>query len=105
MSVIMLFLVFNIVDTVSASVVGIEPWFSITYGAGIVTSILQATYPPHQTTESLGAIAGGANRTGARFELTVYNATVAEGLAILVAYFLVMAVIGLVLFERKEFTS
>ena len=105
MSIILLLFVFNVIDTVSSSIAGIEPWFSITYGAGIITSILQASYPLHVTTESLSGLAGGANRTGARFELTVYNATVAEGLAILIAYFLVMGVIGLVLFERKEFTS
>jgi len=105
MSVILLLLIFNIIDTVSSSVVGIEPWFSITYGAGIITSILMATYPLHMVTEPLGGAFGGGNRTGARFTITVYNAGVAEGLAILITYFLVMAVIGLVLFERKEFTS
>ena len=107
MSVILLLLIFNIIDTVSSSVVGIEPWYSITYGAGIITSILMATYPAHMLTEPLGSAfgGGGANRTAARFTITVYNAGVAEGLAILITYFLVMAVIGLVLFERKEFTS
>ena len=36
MSVILLLFVFSVVDTVSSIVVGIEPWYSITYGAGIV---------------------------------------------------------------------
>ncbi|MDE1858645.1 MAG: ABC transporter permease [Thaumarchaeota archaeon] len=104
MSVILLLFVFSVVDTVSSAVVGIEPWFSITYGAGIITSILMVQYPPHLQTQSLGSALGGANRTGARFEITTYNATVPEGLEILVVYFIVMAVIGLWLFERKEFT-
>jgi ABC-2 type transport system permease protein len=104
MSVILLLFVFSVIDTVSAVVAGVEPWFSITYGAGIVTSILTVPYPPHKVTQSLSAFVGGSNRTNARFGLTSYNATVSEGLEILVVYFVVMAVIGLWLFERKEFT-
>jgi len=100
MSVILLLLVFSIVDTVSSAVVGIEP-----YGAGIVTSILMSPYPQHVTVQSLGSALGGANRTNARFSLTTYYATVPEGLEILIIYFIVMAIIGLWLFGRKEFTS
>ena len=33
-----------------------------------------------------------------------YNATIPEGLAIIAVYLIVTAIIGLVLFERKEFT-
>ena len=105
MSVILLLFVFSVIDTVSASIVGIEPWFTITYGAGIVTSILTVPYPQHVVTQSLGSAFGGANRTNARFQLTSYNATVPEGLEILIVYFVVMGLLGLWLFERKEFTS
>lgn len=105
MSVILLLFVFSIVDLVSSTVVGIEPWYSITYGAQIITNILSPTYPPHVVTQSLGSALGGANRSNARFELTTYNATVPEGIEILVVYFIVTALIGLWLFERKEFTS
>ncbi len=99
MSVILLLFVFNVVDTVSSSVVGVEPQFSITYGAGIVTNVLNATYPAHIQTIHFG----GAGRMG--FALTSYYATIPEGLAILAVYFIVAAVLGLWLFERKEFTS
>jgi ABC-2 type transport system permease protein len=105
MSVILLLFVFGVVDLLSSTVIGIEPWFTITYGAGIITSILMATYPAHVTTQSLGSALGGANRTNPRFSLTTYYATVPEGLEILIVYFIVMAVLGLWLFERKEFTS
>jgi ABC-2 type transport system permease protein len=105
MSVILLLFVFGIIDDVSEFVAGVEPWFSITYGAGVITNILNNPYPQHVVTESLGALAGGANRTSARFQITTFNATVPEGLEILVIYFIVMAVLGLWLFERKEFTS
>jgi ABC-2 type transport system permease protein len=99
MSVILLLLVFNIVDTVASIVVGIEPWFSITYGAGIVSNILQEPYPANHISQSV-PIGGGRV-----FRVDTYNATVPEGLAILGVYFVVMAVIGLWLFQRKEFTS
>lgn len=93
MSVILLLFVFNVIDLVASSVVGIEPWFSITYGAGIISSVLSVTYPDHITT----------TRVGPRISLTTYTATITEGLIILGVYFVVMAVLGLLLFERKEF--
>ncbi len=98
MSVILLLLVFNIIDTVAASIVMVEPSFSITYGAGITTNVLNATYPAHVVTQHFGPPGGG-------FTLTTYHATVPQGLVILLAYFLVTAVLGLWLFEKKEFTS
>jgi ABC-2 type transport system permease protein len=97
MFVIMILIVFNVIDTVAASLAGIEPWFSITYGASIVQSILTVPYPQPVTTTSFGPRGG--------FSITTYTAPVWEGLVILGIYFAVMAVIGLWLFERKDFTS
>ncbi len=34
---------------------------------------------------------------------TTFNASIPEGLAIMVIYFAVTAILGLILFERKEF--
>jgi ABC-2 type transport system permease protein len=99
MSVILLLFVFNVVDTVASIVVGIEPWFSITYGAGIVSNILQEPYPLNHVSQSV-PIGGGR-----LFRIDSYNATVPEGMAILLIYFAVMALLGLWLFQRKEFTS
>ena len=97
MSVIMLLFVFNVIDTVAATFAGIEPWFSITYGAGIVQSIFTVPYPPAVVSTPVGPRGG--------FSLTIYTAPVWEGLVILGIYFLAMAVFGLWLFERKEFTT
>jgi ABC-2 type transport system permease protein len=106
MSVILLLFVFSFVDLLSASVAGIEPWYSITYGAGIVTNILTVPYPMHVVTQSLGSALGrGTNSSNARFVISNYYATVPEGLEILTIYFVAMAVLGLWLFEKKEFTS
>ncbi len=100
MSVILLLFVFNVVDEVATIVAGIEPWFSITYGAGIVADILNIPYPMHFSSAPISA--GGP---GSRFNISTYHAGVPEGLVILAIYFVVMAILGLWLFEKKEFTS
>ena len=71
MSVILLLFVFSVIDLVSSSVIGIEPWYSITYGAGIVSSILTVPYPAN-TSPRLNSDPGSA--------WTTYTATVPEGL-------------------------
>lgn len=95
MGVILLLFVFNFVDLIISSVAGYEPVYSITYAAGIIPNVLTVPFPAHVT--SIPA--------GARFELKSFNATIPEGLAILGIYFVVMAVVGLWLFQRKEFSA
>jgi ABC-2 type transport system permease protein len=95
MSVILLLLVFDIVNAISSDLAGIEPWFSISYGAGIIANVLTVPYPDHMISISVTK----------RITVTSFNATIPEGLAIMAVYFVVMAVIGLWLFERKEFTA
>lgn len=95
MTFIVVFLVFGIIDEVVTIVAGYEPWFSITYGAGIISDILTVPYPPHYTPGLLGG----------RFSIPSYFPTVSEGLAILLIYFVVMAIAGLLIFQRKEFSS
>ena len=95
MGVILLLFVFNFVDLIISTVAGIEPVYSIVYGAGIISNVLTVPFPAHVTTIPAGP----------RFDISTYNATIPEGLAILAIYFVVMALVGLFLFERKEFTS
>jgi ABC-2 type transport system permease protein len=96
LTTVMLFLiVFDVIDTIASVVAGIEPWFSITYAGGIIANVLSATYPPHSVVTTVGK----------RFTLTTFNASIPEGLAIMAVYFVVSAVLGLWLFERKEFNS
>lgn len=88
---------FTLIRTIVADLAQIEPWFIVTYGGEIVGDVLAATYPAHiSTTHTTGP-------RGAVFSFTTYNPTIAEGLTILIVYFIVTAVLGLVLFERKEF--
>ncbi len=83
---------FMLIQTLVEGLVKIEPWFLITYGAQIITNTLIDPYP---TTSTQGF---GPNA------FTSYATTIPEGIAILSAYFLVTAVLGLLIFERKEFT-
>lgn len=91
---ILFLFVFTLIQQLVAGLVQIEPWFILTYGAQIIPNVLTTTYPPHTATIPLG-------REGTT--LTTYNTTIPEGLAIIAIYFVVTTIIGLILFERKEF--
>jgi len=96
LTAILFLFVFTTIQTFVADFMGIEPWFLITYGAGIITDIFTVPYPAH------------LSRTVERFGrhvtvLTSFVPSVAEGLAIMVAYFVVSSLLGLFLFERSEF--
>jgi len=93
---ILFLFVFGLVETLVSGLVQVEPWFILTYGAQIIGNILQVPYPLHSTTVS--SIRPG----GVTF--TTFNVTVPEGLAIIALYFIITAILGLVLFDRKEFT-
>lgn len=90
---------FTLISTLVSDLVKIEPWFILTYGADIIGNVLTVPYPQHvvQTTGIFGR--GGPSA----LVITTYNATVPEGLVIMGAYFAVTAILGLLLFERKEF--
>ncbi len=84
---------FSTIQLILNNLLGVEPWFIITYGAGIIGNVLSETYP---TTQSVRGIGG---RDG-----SIYAVTIPEGIAILLAYFIVTAILGLLLFERREVT-
>jgi ABC-2 type transport system permease protein len=92
---LLFFLAFSIINVLVSNLAHIEPWFLLTYGADIIGNILIVPYPQHQS-----SLARGGPATA---NLIMYNATVPEGLAIMLVYFLVTAALGLLLFERKEF--
>jgi ABC-2 type transport system permease protein len=93
---ILLLFGFSLIDELVTRLVNIEPWFTLSYGSGIISSIFMSPYPSHIATTTI--------HIGARaISSTSYYATVPEGLAIMLVYFAVTAVLGLLLFERKEF--
>jgi len=91
---ILLLFGFNIVSALVTNIAHAEPWFLLTYGSQIIGNVLTNPYPQHEITFT---------GPGGRFSFTSYNATIPEGLLIMVIYFAVTAVLGLILFERKEF--
>ena len=95
-TIILFVFVFSLIQTLVANLVKIEPWFILTYGAQIIGNILMAPYPPHASVVSFGPPGGPT--------FTTYNVTIPEGLAIIGLYFIITAILGLVFFERKEFT-
>jgi ABC-2 type transport system permease protein len=99
-TVILLLFGFTLIDTLVTNIAHIEPWFSLTYGAGIINDVFTVPYPPH-TTNLTGGFGGGGG--GPPPGLIEYIPTIPEGLAIMGIYFVITALVGLVLFERKEF--
>ena len=97
-TVILLLFGFSLIETLISDFVGIEPWFILTYGAGIIGNILQSPYPLAKVVSTVPI-----GRSGRTFSTTTFAASVPQGLAIIGIYFIVTAVLGLLLFERKEF--
>lgn len=85
---------FSLIQVIVSTLAQVEPWFIITYGSGIIGNVLTDPYPTTQTVR--GGFRGDTSR--------VFAVSIPEGIAILVGYFVVTAVLGLLLFERKEFT-
>ena len=88
---------FTLIDELIVRFVQIEPWFLINYGAQIIGNVLISPYPPHQTTTT------GIGFRGQPTTTTTFYASIPEGFAIMGIYFAVTAIVGLILFERKEF--
>ena len=95
LTAILFLFAFSLIQLVIANLAQIEPWFIITYAADIIGNVLRPQYP---TTQSVRGGFGGREST------ITYAVTIPEGIAILVGYFVITALIGLLLFERKEFT-
>lgn len=94
-SAILLLFGFTIIDEVVIGFANYEPWFSLAYGAGVIGNIMMVPYPAH---EVVAPTFGRGSPV-----MTTFNATIPEGILIMVIYFLVCGLLGLVLFENKEF--
>ena len=84
---------FSLIETLLNGLLGVEPWFIVTYGAGIIGNVLADTYPTSQPVRGIGGR-----------ERTIYAVSIPAGLEILVGYFVISAILGLIVFERREFT-
>jgi ABC-2 type transport system permease protein len=89
MTAILLLFGFNFITPLITALSNSEPWYVLSYGAGIIANVLSSSgYPPHEV-----AIAGSSS----------YNATIPEGLAIMFTYFVVTLILGVTLFEKEDF--
>ncbi|MCI4337212.1 MAG: ABC transporter permease [Thermoplasmata archaeon] len=93
-SAILLLFGFTIISALVIGFASYEPWFLLTYGAGVVTDVMTVPYPAHRAVIP--------SRFGGAATLT-FTPTIPEGIIIMFAYFVVCGVLGLYLFERKEF--
>jgi ABC-type transport system involved in multi-copper enzyme maturation permease subunit len=85
---LLLLLGFNFITPLITTLSNSEPWYILSYGAGIITSVLSPSgFPPHQV-----VLAGSSS----------FNATIPEGLAIMLAYFAVTLILGIALFEKED---
>lgn len=88
---ILLFFGFFILVALVGGRAHVEPTEFLTYGSDIIGNVLSpGGYPAHIVTSAAG--------------LTTFSATIPEGLEIMGAYFVVSALLGIILFQRKEFS-
>ena len=92
-TVILFLFGFTLIQTLVSALAQVEPWFILTYGAQIIGNVLNVPYPQHITTIGAGPVS-----------FTTFNAPIPEGLVIIAVYFVVTTILGLLFFERKEFT-
>jgi ABC-2 type transport system permease protein len=89
LTAILLLFGFNYITPLISALSNSEPWYVLTYGAGIIGNVLSSPgYPPHEVVTAAS---------------TSYKATIPEGLVIMLAYFVVTTILGLILFEKKDF--
>jgi ABC-type transport system involved in multi-copper enzyme maturation permease subunit len=86
---------FSILQALVAGLVKIEPWFIISYASPVIGYPFDPTIPAHIVHTSFGRGAGS---------ITSYNPSYLEGIAIMLGYFVVTAIVGLLAFEREEFS-
>jgi hypothetical protein len=87
---------FSILQDLVSGLVKIEPWFIISYASPVIGYPFLPVIPAHMVQMPVG---GPGSPT-----ITIFNPTYVEGVAIMLGYFLVTAVLGLLLFEREEFS-
>ncbi len=97
----LLFLIgFTLIQDLVAGLVKMEPWMVISYANGIVGNVFASPIPwgiaGHSVTNTFSTPGGSVSTT-------TYTPGVAEGVVIMIAYFLLTTAAGLLLFENEEF--
>jgi ABC-type transport system involved in multi-copper enzyme maturation permease subunit len=93
-SVLVMWFVFPVMTGI-LDLVGVEPWFLLTYAGDVVTYLAEKVYPQHVT--SLTTSSGGVNVT-----VTTFVPYVWEAVGIMVGYLLVSLALAWLVYSRKE---
>ena len=90
---------FSLLQDLISGLVHITPWFILTYADTIIGGVFNTSCMSNPGIHTCTVPGPGGG-----FTEMVNNATIPEGVAIMLAYFVITAVLGLLLFEREEFT-
>ena len=92
---------FTLLEDLVTALIKMEPWMVISYASGAIGDVFApAINWGLAGTVTVTRFPGGGGRFAS---VTSYTAGVAEGVVIMLAYFVLTAIVGLVLFEREEF--
>jgi ABC-type transport system involved in multi-copper enzyme maturation permease subunit len=80
--------------------VGVEPWFLITYAGSVVDNLAMSSYPQHVVVTPVSSGSGAPTIT-----VTTYNPYVWEAAAIMAAYLVASLVLAWLVYSRKELTE
>jgi len=90
---------FSLLQALIADLAHVTPWFILTYADTVIGGIFNTSCLSAPGTH----VCMSPGPPGSP-PITVTNATIAEGVGIMLAYFVITAILGLFLFEREEFT-
>jgi ABC-2 type transport system permease protein len=96
-TLVLLLFGFMIIDDVVTALAHYEPWFSIVYADGIITNVFTVPFPAHFT-----SVVTHMGRFSIR--VTTYNASIPEGIAIMLIYAVLGTIAGYFLFRREDLT-
>jgi ABC-2 type transport system permease protein len=91
---------FSLIQDLIAGLAHVTPWFILTYADTIIGGVFNTSC----TSEPGSHVCTMRGPGGTMLQESVNNATIPEGVAIMLAYFVITAILGLLLFEREEFT-
>jgi ABC-2 type transport system permease protein len=92
---------FTLLQDLISGLAHVTPWFILTYADTIIGGVFNANC---QTSPGVHTCTVGGGGGGGGFTMTVDNASIPEGVGIMLVYFVLTTTLGLLLFEREEFT-
>lgn len=72
-----------------------EPWFSLSYGSGVITNVLSSSFQHESTSSVTGA-------KGVHVTVTTWSPFLWEGIAVMVGYLVIFLVLSFVIYQYRE---